>query len=191
MGQSGPVEFEYFHGLTRLRYCELSGISKSTRRSFESFIGGLKLVETLDIHLLVNHPSLPDDIWNVKTLRHVKLWRYTPGPSSSADLRNLQTLTGLIFGSEVPQKIVEMQRFPFYQHLQSLSLRERSSFSNNKLSPEVGMFPIHVVELTLTNLQFRDDLLPVLEKLHYLRMLWLQGERENRKMSCSNGGFKP
>ncbi|XP_078158272.1 disease resistance protein RPP13-like [Carex rostrata] len=232
------VDYECFHGLNQLRYCELSGSLSSNRRSFELFIGGLKFVETLDFSELRAHGDLPDDIWNVKTLRHVMLdWKnYTAGPSSSADLKNLQTLKGVksreswnaqlpklpnlrdlvievennfswdvmanfldtlnhltylyLRGSEVPQTIVEMQRFPFYQHLPSLTLHEESSSPNNKLSPEVGMFPIHVTNLKLKNLQFKEDPLPVLEKLRNLRWLWLQGGEANRKMICSVGGFQ-
>ncbi|XP_078158271.1 disease resistance protein RPP13-like isoform X2 [Carex rostrata] len=231
------VDFECFHGLHQLRYCEFSGRLSSNRRSFESFISSLKFVETLDFHHLDNHGDLPDDIWNVKTLRHVMLnyGEYTAGPSSSADLKNLQTLTGVksreswnaqlpklpnlrylaikveslfswdlmaklldtlnhlthlvLRGSDVPQTIVEMQRFPLYQHLQSLSILEESS-SPNKLSPEVGMFPNHVTQLLLYGLQFKEDPLSVLEKLRSLRVLVLYGEEVNRKMSCSAGGFQ-
>ncbi|XP_078149142.1 disease resistance protein RPP13-like [Carex rostrata] len=231
------VDFECFHGLNQLRYCEFIGKLSSNRISFESFIRGLKFVETLDFYRLEDHGDLHDDIWNVKTLRHVMLnfEEYTAGPSSSADLKNLQTLcfvksreswnaqlpklpnlrylaikvensfswdimaklldtlnhlTDLYLrGSEVPQTIVEMQRFPFYQHLQSLCLQEESSSPNNKLSLEVGMFPIHVTVLQLYGLQFKEDPLPVLEKLRSLRSLVLDKE-ENRKMSCSDGGFQ-
>ncbi|XP_078149111.1 disease resistance protein RPP13-like [Carex rostrata] len=231
------VDFECFHGLNQLRYCELIGTLSSNRISFESFIRGLKFVETLNFYQLQDHGDLHDDIWNVKTLRHVMLnyMDYTAGPSSSADLKNLQTLRGVkcreswnaqlpklpnlrdldikvensfswdvmaklldtlnhltrlyLHGSEVPQTIVEMQRFPFYQHLQSLMLREESSSLNNKLSLEVRMFPIHVTVLQLYDLQFKEDPLPVLEKLRSLRLLLLEGE-VNRKMSCSDGGFQ-
>ncbi|XP_078159156.1 disease resistance protein RPP13-like [Carex rostrata] len=237
MGQSQGVEFEWFQGLTQLRYCELSGYwHRNNFKSFESFIGNLKFVETLDFHLLENHPSLPDYIWNVKTLRHVKLWQHNSGPSSSANLRNLQTLMGVrsqeswnallpklpnvrdleilversfswdlfakflgtlkhltclkLLGNEVPEKIVSMQRFPFYEHLQSLTVWEQSPLLNNKFLPEVGMFPIHLTELTLIGLQFVEDPLSVLEKLQSLRMLSLEGEKANQKMSCSAGGFQ-
>ncbi|XP_078158279.1 disease resistance protein RPP13-like [Carex rostrata] len=236
------VDFECFHGLHQLRYCALTGKLSSNRRSFESFISSLKFVETLDFFGLDDHGNLPDDIWNVKTLRHVMLnyfKEYTAGPSSSADLKNLQTLRGVksreswnaqlpklpnlrhlrieveistrsfswdvmaklldtlnhltnlsLRGSEVPQTIVEMQRFPFYQHLQYLFLEEQSPSPNNKLSPEVGMFPIHITQLVLQNLQFKEDPLPVLEKLRSLRMLYLDKVEVNRKMSCSAGGFQ-
>ncbi|XP_078158266.1 putative disease resistance RPP8-like protein 2 isoform X2 [Carex rostrata] len=220
------------------RYCELGGNVSSNRRSFESFISSLKFVETLDFFRLNDHGDLPDDIWNVKTLRHVMLnylKEYTAAPSSSNDLRNLQTLRAVksreswnaqlpklpnlrdlhikvessfswdvmaklldtlnhlthlvLCGCQVPQTIVEMQRFPFYQYLQYLYLRDLSP-SPNKLSPEVGMFPIHITELTLQGIQFKEDPLPVLEKLRSLRVLWLWSEQVNRKMSCSDGGFQ-
>ncbi|XP_078158265.1 disease resistance protein RPP13-like isoform X1 [Carex rostrata] len=232
------VDFECFHGLHQLRYCELGGNVSSNRRSFESFISSLKFVETLDFFRLNDHGDLPDDIWNVKTLRHVMLnylKEYTAAPSSSNDLRNLQTLRAVksreswnaqlpklpnlrdlhikvessfswdvmaklldtlnhlthlvLCGCQVPQTIVEMQRFPFYQYLQYLYLRDLSP-SPNKLSPEVGMFPIHITELTLQGIQFKEDPLPVLEKLRSLRVLWLWSEQVNRKMSCSDGGFQ-
>ncbi|XP_078158273.1 disease resistance protein RPP13-like [Carex rostrata] len=232
------VDFECFYGLHQLRYCQLSGrLTRNDRRSFESFISGLKFVETIDFSKLRAHDDLPDDIWNVKTLRHVTLNSdYTSGPSSSADLRNLQSLTQVksreswnaqlpklpnlrfidikvessfswdlmaellgtlnhlthlkLRASEVPQTIVEMQRFPFYQDLQSLILKEHSPSPNNELSPEVGMFPIHVTELVLSGLQFKEDPLPMLEKLRSLRVLWLEREEVNQKMSCSAGGFQ-
>lgn len=41
------------------------------------------------------------------------------------------------------------------------------------------MFSIYVTELTLENLQFQDDPLPVLEKLRSLRVLQLAGEKAN------------
>ncbi|XP_078150694.1 disease resistance protein RPP13-like [Carex rostrata] len=233
--QGQGVEFECFNGLTQLRYCELSGILNSIGRSFELFIGSLKLVETLDFHL-GEHGDLPNDIWNVKTLRHVMLRRYSLGPSSSADLRNLQTLTGVrsneswntqlpnlpnvrdldilvessfswdliaqlldtlkhltclhLFGHKVPPEIVNMQRFSFYQHLQSLYLVDRSPSPSNLLPVEIIMFPKHVTELTLVGLQFKEDPMPVLEKLCNLKMLCLEGEEANRRMSCSAGGFQ-
>ncbi|XP_078174135.1 disease resistance protein RPP13-like [Carex rostrata] len=106
----------------------------------------------------------------------------------------LDTLNHLTYlklqGNEVPQKIVKMQRFPFYQHLQSLFLGQQSMSPNNKLSLEIGMFPIHIVELILNNLLFKEDPLPVLEKLRSLRSLRLDGEEANRMMSCSAGGFQ-
>jgi hypothetical protein len=93
-------------------------------------------------------------------------------------------------GNEVPQNIVEMRQFPFYEHLRYLYLEELSSSPNNKLLPEIGMFPIHVTELSLNNLQFMEDPLPVLERLHSLKALYLFREQLNRKMSCSAGGFQ-
>ncbi|XP_078152566.1 putative disease resistance RPP8-like protein 2 [Carex rostrata] len=239
MGQIAPshsVDFEYFHGLNQLRYCELRGQLNSNKWSFHSFVSSLKFVETLDFGRLLGQGDLPDDIWNVKTLRHVKLCSYASGPSSSADLRNLQTLVSVnsreswdaqlpklpnlrdldiggdssftwdlvakllgtlnhltslsLCGLEVPQKIVEMQRFPFYQHLQSLCLVDKGPSPDNKLSLEVAMFPIHVTTITLFGIQFNEDPLPVLEKLRSLRMLLLISENENRKMSISAGGFQ-
>ncbi|XP_078158269.1 disease resistance protein RPP13-like isoform X2 [Carex rostrata] len=234
--RSDLVDFECFHGLHQLRYCKLDGKVGGNRRSFESFISNLKFVETIDFGQL-EHGDLPDDIWNVKTLRHVMLnYRDTSGPSSSANLRNLQTLGHVksreswntqlpklpnlrdlyitlesscswdvmaklldtlnhlthleLFGSEVLQTIVKMQRFPFYELLRYLYLQEESPPPNNKLSLEVGMFPINVTKVILYNLQFKEDPLPVLEKLRSLRELWLVREEVNRKMSCSAGGFR-
>lgn len=106
---------------------------------------------------------------------------------------NHLTCLSLYGHGDVPQKIVDMQGFPFYQHLESLSLRQewkKPTFSRLSLSPEVGMFPIHVTVLILTNFQFQDDPLPVLEKLRSLRMLRLFEEQANRKMNCSAGGFQ-
>ncbi|XP_078162254.1 disease resistance protein RPP13-like [Carex rostrata] len=240
---SNLVDCECLHGLNQLRHCELlGGLTSTTKRSFVSFIVGLKFAETLDFSRLESHGDLPDDVWNVKTLRHVILGThfdcrgYSSGPSSFANLINLQTLrrvksrdswnaqlpklpnvrdleiyvessfswdliaklldtlnhlTSLnLVGQEVPQKIVEMQRFSFYQHLQSLDLLEYSGSLNNKLSPVVGMFPIHITNIALRNLQFKEDPFPVLEKLRCLRKLVLMGEKVNRKMSCSTGGFQ-
>ncbi|XP_078170453.1 putative disease resistance RPP8-like protein 2 [Carex rostrata] len=230
-----PINFECFHGLTHLRYCKLVGTSFSHTTFFQSFINGLKFVETLDFGRLTEVGELPECIWNAKTLRHVELPRHTSGPSSSADLKTLQTLSGVksreswnaqlpklpnlrsldievkssfswdlfaklletlkhltslqLRGNQVPLEIVNMQRFPFYQHLQSLFLLDMSPSVKNKLSLQVGMFPIHITELILNSLQFNVDPLPVLEKLCNLRRLWLAGQ-ENQKMSCSAGGFK-
>ncbi|XP_078170452.1 disease resistance protein RPP13-like isoform X2 [Carex rostrata] len=230
-----PINFECFHGLTHLRYCKLAGRGLINTTFFESFISGLKFVETLDFGYLRGIGELPEYIWNVKTLRHVKLPWGTLGPSSSADLRTLQTLSGVksreswnaqlpklpnlrslgievessfswdlfaklldtlkhltslhLNGYQVPLEIVNMQRFPFYQHLQSLFLCDLSPSVENKLSLQVGMFPIHITELTLGYLQFNVDPLSVLEKLCNLRRLWLW-KQENQKMSCSAGGFK-
>ncbi|XP_078170456.1 disease resistance protein RPP13-like isoform X1 [Carex rostrata] len=227
-----PINFECFHGLTHLRYCKLVGSGLINTTSFESFISGLKFVETLDFGYLFDVDELLEYIWNVKTLRHVKLPRHTSGPSSSADLRTLQTLMDVksreswnaqlpklpnlrslgievessfswdlfaklldtlkhltslsLDGYQVPLEIVNMQRFPFYQDLQYLHLIDHFP---NKLSLQVGMFPIHITELTLSGLQFNVDPLPVLEKLCNLRLLYLFGQ-ENQKMSCSAGGFK-
>ncbi|XP_078170459.1 putative disease resistance RPP8-like protein 2 isoform X2 [Carex rostrata] len=233
---ANPINFEYFDGLTHLRYCKLAGGGLINTTSFESFISGLKFVETLDFSAVHDVGELPEYIWNVKTLRHVKLPRYTSsGPSSSADLRTLQTLSGVksreswnaqlpklpnlcnlvinvessfswdlfaklldtlkhltsleLDGYQVPLEIVNMQRFPFYQHLQSLILCDMSPSVENKLSLQVGMFPIHITELTLWGLQFNVDPLSVLEKLCNLRWLCLW-KQENQKMSCSAGGFK-
>ncbi|XP_078170454.1 disease resistance protein RPP13-like [Carex rostrata] len=231
--QALPINFECFHGLTHLRYCKLAGTGLINATSFESFISGLKFVETLDFEFVRDVGELPEYIWNVKTLRHVAL--DTSGPSSSADLRTLQTLSGVksreswnaqlpnlpnlrslgievessfswdlfamlldtlkhltsleLSGYQVPLEIVNMQRFPFYQHLQSLYLHDMSPSVENKLLLQVGMFPIHITELLLYDLQFNVDPLSVLEKLCNLRRLWLW-KQENQKMSCSAGGFK-
>ncbi|XP_078170455.1 disease resistance protein RPP13-like [Carex rostrata] len=230
-----PINFECFHGLTHLRYCKLVATGLINTTSFESFISGLKFVETLDFSAVDDVGELPECIWNVKTLRHVRLPWPTSGPSSSADIRTLQTLWGVksreswnaqlpklpnlrnldievkssfswvlfaklldtlkhltslvLIGYQMPLEIVNMQRFPFYRHLQSLCLTDVSPSVENKLSLQVGMFPIHITELTLGSLQFNVDPLSVLERLCNLRQLSLV-KQDNQKMSCSAGGFK-
>ncbi|KAJ3704254.1 hypothetical protein LUZ61_007959 [Rhynchospora tenuis] len=93
---------EKFGELSQLRYVKVKLVVESqvVLYNFQTFIGGMRFLQTLNIW-----PSnfdcdleLPDCIWHLKTLRHVMLpnkGRIALGPPSSAELINLQTLQGV------------------------------------------------------------------------------------------------
>ncbi|KAJ4744609.1 Disease resistance family protein [Rhynchospora pubera] len=99
-------------------------------------------------------------------------------------LGTLEHLLSLgINGDDASLNIIDMKGFPFYHHLQELSL----SSNTKKIALHHGMFPIHLTTLIL-ELQFQQDPMPVLEKLQHLRFLSLRccnGEQ----LCCSTGGF--
>ncbi|KAJ4768622.1 Disease resistance protein (CC-NBS-LRR class) family [Rhynchospora pubera] len=99
-------------------------------------------------------------------------------------LGTLEHLLSLgINGDDASLNIIDMKGFPFYHHLQELSL----SSNTKKIALHHGMFPIHLTTLIL-ELQFQQDPMPVLEKLQRLRFLSLRccnGEQ----LCCSTGGF--
>ncbi|XP_078158565.1 putative disease resistance RPP13-like protein 3 [Carex rostrata] len=80
---------------------------------------------------------------------------------------------------------LDMRDFPFYQNLQSLTL---ISDSKKLIDTPIDM-PPHLTYLSLWKLKFRQDIMPALEKLQYLKQLWLNGIDTNEKMCCSAKGF--
>ncbi|KAJ4768688.1 Disease resistance family protein [Rhynchospora pubera] len=92
---------EKFGELSQLRYVKvgLEVRSEVDVDNFQTFIGGMRFLQTLDLRRSRIDCDLPDCVWHVKTLRHVFLpdWGRRPssGPPSSADLINLQTLQGV------------------------------------------------------------------------------------------------
>jgi disease resistance protein RPM1 len=86
---------ESFGGMTQLRYLRLNrdtDIDNPTR--FVKLISNMKFLQTLDLRN-IKTCDLSDFTWDIETLRHVMLPRFSLGPPSEANLRQLQTLTGI------------------------------------------------------------------------------------------------
>ncbi|KAF3340637.1 Disease resistance protein RPH8A [Carex littledalei] len=80
---------------------------------------------------------------------------------------------------------LDMRDFPFYLNLQSLEL-----YSESKEWIEMPIdMPPHLTHLRIWKLKFRQDIMPALEKLQYLKELRLYSVDTNEKMCCSAKGF--
>ncbi|KAJ4809403.1 Nbs-lrr resistance protein [Rhynchospora pubera] len=104
-GWSQRVELRNFKGLPHLRYLKLNSEIEGQEREFGEWIRSMKYLETLDLEES-SHGDLSKWIWQVKTLRHAILSRYsnynTQAPPTSADLTNLQTLLNVYYGESRP-----------------------------------------------------------------------------------------
>ncbi|KAJ1703909.1 hypothetical protein LUZ63_003688 [Rhynchospora breviuscula] len=105
-------------------------------------------------------------------------------------LGTMKHLTSLdIGGPYFPSGIINMRHFPFYHRLQKLGLwGQELTEERHKISLDVGMFPKHLTTLDLSNIAYREDPIPVLEKLDNLRSLYLN-RSPLRRLHCSTGGF--
>jgi hypothetical protein len=81
-------------GLTQLKYLELHwDMVTSNQVGFVKLISGMKFLQTLDLRS-IKTCDLSAFTWNIESLRHVMLLM-SLGPPAGANLRNLQTLTGI------------------------------------------------------------------------------------------------
>ncbi|KAJ4748235.1 Disease resistance protein (CC-NBS-LRR class) family [Rhynchospora pubera] len=106
-------------------------------------------------------------------------------------LDTMKHLISLNITGWIPLKIIDMRRFPFYAHLQNLYLDQYNVDTEkhpNQIALDVGMLPKYLIKLELIQIKFKDDPIPVLEKLENLRFLNLQGS-ELLRLCCSTGGF--
>ncbi|KAJ4749475.1 Nbs-lrr resistance protein [Rhynchospora pubera] len=89
-GYGSGHKLEKFGESSQLRYVKVpfEVHSEVDMYNFQTFIGGMRFLQTLDLRWSSINCDLPDCVWHVKTLRHVFLndWG-TPssGPPSSAD----------------------------------------------------------------------------------------------------------
>jgi hypothetical protein len=90
----------------------------------------------------------------------------------------------------IPSDIFDMRHFPFYEHLQLLTLYAVMNFKiPNEMVLHEDMFPSHLTTLKIYSYRFQLDPMPILEKLRCLKKLLLWKACKNRKMRCSSGGF--
>ncbi|KAJ3705822.1 hypothetical protein LUZ61_009527 [Rhynchospora tenuis] len=98
----GNVELPCFRGSSHLRYLQLGSCIEGKECEFGGWIRDMKYLETLDLRSS-KFNDLPNWIWQPKTLRHALLCpspyfkKKIQGPFSSVDLKNLQTLFGVIW----------------------------------------------------------------------------------------------
>ncbi|XP_078182223.1 disease resistance protein RPP13-like [Carex rostrata] len=88
----------------------------------------------------------------------------------------------------IPLHIFDMRCFPFYQNLQSLRIYNTCE-TPHEIAIDVSMFPPHLTYLSISNYQFHQDVMSVLEKLPCLKVLCLDEVFTNKKLSCSAKGF--
>ncbi|XP_078162385.1 putative disease resistance RPP13-like protein 3 [Carex rostrata] len=148
---------------------------------------------------LTNLQMLPDVIINeswetelphLPNLRELSLYNESSSWGTAvAFLGTVEHLISLeIFSPRIPLDTFDMRSFPFYQNLQSLVLYQYT-ISHNEMV-DVSMFPPHLTSLQISNYQFHQDVMLVLEKLPCLKKLVLrQTSTTNRKISCSAQGF--
>ncbi|XP_078152579.1 disease resistance protein RPP13-like [Carex rostrata] len=133
--------------------------------------------------------------WQIESPPHVPnlvslVLHATSSPSKAvitflSTLPHLTTLS-ISYDQSVPN-IFDMKKFPFYKHLKSLRISYNGS---NKLTLQKDMLPCHLICLDINgHYMFQEDIMPVLEKLHCLKVLILHKAFESRKMSCSSEGF--
>ncbi|KAJ4819913.1 Disease resistance family protein [Rhynchospora pubera] len=120
--------------------------------------------------------------------------------------------------SSVRYEGLNMSSFPSYDHMQSLcvygqweyccenveEVHRHNSMSlygkwdcsdniegvNRHKSLDICLFPRHLIKLTIRYCNFREDPMPVIEKLNYLKKLVLiSGRHSKGQLSCSAGGF--
>jgi hypothetical protein len=107
-------------------------------------------------------------------------------------LATLKHLISLRIDSDypIPSDIFDMRHFPFYEHLQFLTLVAVKNFEiPNEMVLHEDMFPSHLTTLQIDSYRFQLDPMPILEKLCCLKKLKLWDACKNRKMRCSSGGF--
>ncbi|KAJ4821433.1 Nbs-lrr resistance protein [Rhynchospora pubera] len=190
-GYDNRYKSKKFGELSQLRYVQvrLKVESEVDVYNFQTFIGGMRFLQTLDLLTSEIDCDLPDCVWHVKTLRHVILpsWgRLSSGPPSSADLINLQTLYGV-----TSRESWEVEGIPKLPNVKTLKIRNEFRWNiiatlleghHWKIALDVGMFPINLTCLSLENAFLQEDPMPVLEKLENLRCLFLGGAIFQQKL---------
>ncbi|KAJ4821428.1 Nbs-lrr resistance protein [Rhynchospora pubera] len=122
-------EPEKFGELSQLRYVKVRLHVKSEVDvyNFQTFIGGMRFLQTLDLRWSSIDCDLPDCVWHVKSLRHVFLpprGRPSSAPTSSADLINLQTLEGV-----TSRESWEVEGIPKLSNVKNLMIRVVSQWN--------------------------------------------------------------
>ncbi|KAJ3678481.1 hypothetical protein LUZ60_002284 [Juncus effusus] len=105
-------------------------------------------------------------------------------------LNNLVSL--FIEGDRIPAEIADVKTSPGYKHLQTLFL-SGPRFSklpySTKFSLDTVELPRNLIRLSLWYIWFDKDPMPKLEKLPFLKSLYLWGIENVEEMVCSAGGF--
>ncbi|XP_078153546.1 putative disease resistance RPP8-like protein 2 [Carex rostrata] len=110
----------------------------------------------------------------------------------AAFLGTLKNLISLELDGSFPGEIFDMREFPFYQHLQSLSITDFTNFGEmtpNEIVIDVTTIPPHLIDLWINNYHLKQDVMSVLENLQCLKKVTLWGDKTNRKIRCSAKGF--
>ncbi|KAJ3701202.1 hypothetical protein LUZ61_004907 [Rhynchospora tenuis] len=155
----------------------------------------LKTVKVRKEWLVNGWPKLP----NIRVLRIVN---FPPNYDESFriflnGLHNLTSLHIILYLERpVSYEVLDMSTFPSYNHLQSLRLKGvwewkywNQSITGNSTIMDIRFFPIHLIKLVLQKSHFKEDPMPVLEKLKNLRKLSLDDAYDGKQLSCSGGGF--
>ncbi|KAJ4821434.1 CC-NBS-LRR class disease resistance protein [Rhynchospora pubera] len=184
---------EKFGELSQLRYVKvrLQVESEVDVYNFQTFIGGMRFLQTLDLRRSLIDCDLPDCVWHVKTLRHVFLppWgRLSSGPPSSADLINLQTLYGV-----TSRESWEVEGIPKLSNVKSLTIR--GVFQWNTIATLLGTMKhlnsLHIVgdDAPLTIIDMRS--FPFYHGLQILSLAEYQRPSHNHKKIALEVGMFP
>ncbi|XP_078158072.1 disease resistance protein RPP13-like [Carex rostrata] len=140
-------------------------------------------LQTLDEVICDESREAPD----VPNLRTFELTHSSSSwEAADAFLSTLKNLISLTLNTRLSfNGKLDMRDFPFYQNLRSLVL---ISDSTELIDTPIDM-PPHLTYLSLEKLKFWQDIMSALEKLQYLKELWLFGVDTNEKMCCSAKGF--
>ncbi|XP_078182224.1 disease resistance protein RPP13-like [Carex rostrata] len=138
------VKLKMFEGLTQLRYLDLTGQPNDKWEGcLEKVIGAMKFLQTLCFHIkdkgcLI---PIPDSLWHINTLRHVKAKIPCEMPPSTK-LTNLQTLPEVIVTESWETES------PHLPNLRGLRLRNNKSVSAGSVVAFLGTLE-HLISLKI------------------------------------------
>jgi len=175
------VELQSFPRLPHLRYLELHLLERLNEQDFEKWIKyekrikSIKSLETLDLRFAF-HGDLINWLWEIETLRHVQLGGPTEGPPASANLPNLQTLSGVEFSPSW-----DTSKLPNIPEMRELFVKLTSDDQSGVIAALLGKLN-HLVYLYLSGrdiqIQEFEGVFPTCENLKHLG-IWNDTDRRS------------
>ncbi|KAJ1685427.1 hypothetical protein LUZ63_016817 [Rhynchospora breviuscula] len=231
------MECEFGEWIRGMKYLETLDLQRSIHGDLSKWIWQVKTLRhaILGVNCNTQGPPASVDLRNLQTLVNVNYSesRQEPASPNITEVRNLRINVHEKYFSkeEIATLLSELKNlvdldirgisgidlgriiwkdFPFYKHLKSLHIMEKSWIFNgdgNKgilsandddsktLVLDDDIFPPHLTYLGLVGFEFVSDPMSVLQKLQNLKKLTISGSKEEKvlmswRFRCSAGGFK-
>ncbi|KAJ3684080.1 hypothetical protein LUZ61_013244 [Rhynchospora tenuis] len=169
------LETQRLEGCTQLRYFELPYCYKSD--CFNELISRMKFVQTLDLPYVRERYQI-DDIWHIKTMRHVMIGRrmfyddFVFAPLNWAELTNIQTLHGVKYGLYYPYDLYhpETPESPNMPNLHDLRIEFDWNFDSEKFVEYLSTLK-HLVSLQMVGQTAPSEMFDMVSRCPFFQNL--------------------